>query len=412
MQKFIEKNRWILLITVSFNTFVSMIPALWSIFQRGAAEAYDITMTQSANFMPMCIAFYGVFYIIGGRMQEKISPMICAVGGAVVMSLGIISLAFWGHNTSALVLNISFCFLFGGGCGINNPALLTPFLRWYADKNGFAIGFTYAASAAMMVGATYFYQFLLDSYGYHKAIFIVGMLSLIISVICSFIIANPTQEYIDAKIALANEKTTSAASDSKLGSVDFTPKEMLSTKQYWCLLLAGIFSTPAYLLFASCIVTFGLSRGLSQEMAVTAIAVATAASAVSKFAVPALSDKFGRKQLSIAMCVLELGGAVMLLKAGGPLVIFAYTLVYAAYDGFYTMVPPFTNDLFGFKYSGTNTGLVTIFNTIASFGAPLAVTLFTPIFAENTTMYISVITAAISVVFILLVKIDTWKLKE
>ena len=146
--------------------------------------------------------------------------------------------------------------------------------------------------------------------------------------------------------------------------------------------------------------------------AATAVAVATAASAVSKFVVPALSDKFGRKQLSIAMCVLELAGAVLLLKAGGLLVIFAYTLVYAAYDGFYTMVPPFTNDLFGFKYSGTNTGLVTIFNTIASFGAPLAVTLFTPIFAENTTMYISVITAAISVVFILLVKMDTWKLKK
>ncbi len=409
MYDFINKNRWTTLVAGSLATFVSMFPAVWSIFQRAASEAYGITLTQSANVFSFTIAFYGLFCLIGGKLQEMFPPRLVFMVGAVIMSLSFMSLYLIRGTVSPVVIYALHSFLFGFGCGINNPAFTTPMLRWYADKNGFAIGVTYAVSRAMLVGETYIGNWLLSSFGIHRAMLIIGIVTMAVMVLCAPTVINPSDEYIRRMVAKANAQ--SSGSSAARGTVDFSTGEMLRTVQYYLMLFCGIFATPAYLLMASSIVTFGQTRGLSENAAVTAVAIATAGSAFAKFFVPSVSDKVGRKKSALVILTIMLVSAVLLWKSRGLAVVITYAFLYSAYDGFYSLVPPITNDMFGFRYSGSNVAFVSLFNTIASFATPFRFTVLHSRFGDDTVHYIGIVTCALALVCMALLKTDTSHLK-
>ena len=410
MYDFVKNNRWTTLVAGSLATFVSMFPAVWSIFQRAASEAYGISLTESANVMSFSIAFYGLFCLVGGKLQEKFDPRVIFMTGAIIMSLSFISLYLIRDHVSAFTIYTLHSFLFGFGCGINNPAFTTPMLRWYSDKNGFAIGVTYAVSRAMLVGESYLGNYLLSAFGMHRTMLIIGLVTMIIMSLCAPTVVNPSDEYIRQMVAKAN--TASKGSSSARGTVDFSTGEMLRTVQYYLLLFCGIFATPAYLLMASSIVTFGQTRGLSESAAVTAVAIATAGSALAKFFVPSISDFAGRKKSALVILAVMLVSALGLWRSRGFMVVLTYTLLYSAYDGFYSLIPPLTNDMYGFRYSGSNVAFVSLFNTIASFATPLLFAALSSRFGNDTVHYINIVTCALALLCMALLKTDTSHLKS
>ena len=70
---------------------------------------------------------------------------------------------------------------------------------------------------------------------------------------------------------------------------------MFKTKQYWLGFLVVGLATPAVLLFSPIIVQLGQDRGLSEEAAHWAIIIGAVGSAAGRLAMPALSDKIGRR---------------------------------------------------------------------------------------------------------------------
>lgn len=98
-KSYLEKNRSILLIIAPFIMFTASFPAMWSVFQAASVQTYGITLEESAMLFPMCTAFYGVFYILGGRLQDKFSPQIISRIGALIMPTGIVAMSMLGAGT-------------------------------------------------------------------------------------------------------------------------------------------------------------------------------------------------------------------------------------------------------------------------------------------------------------------------
>lgn len=408
MKSYLEKNRNILLIIAPFIMFTASFPAMWSVFQAASVQTYGITLEESAMLFPMCTAFYGVFYILGGRLQDKFSPQIVSRIGALIMPAGIVAMSMLGAGTKIWQLYLAFCLPFGLGCGIMVPCVITPLLKWFADKNGFAMGICSAGSSVMFMIMVYRANYMLKTFGFSRSLLYIGLMCFVVRQICCTFLVSPDEKYIAEKSALAAVKSHSP----KVSRADFTTKEMLKTKQYYMLFLAGFCAAPAYMLIAPGIVTLAVSRGLDENLAVSTVALASGVAAVGKFIVPTVSDKLGRKKCAMIFLSLYLLLSVALMKVAGMAVMVCYIALVFAHGGWGTLIIPFSNDLFGFKYSGSNNGFITLYSTLSSFAMPLMVSFATPFFAENTNHIIGIIGLVAALALIGFIDTDTAKLKK
>ncbi len=407
MQKRIEKSRGIILAAGSIMMVFASFPSLWSIFQAEAAAQYGITLDQSANLLPMCTGAFGIFYIISGRLSLKIDPMILTRIGSLMFSLAVINLWWLPYGTSAMKLYILFGFMFGGGCGLANPSMIIPATRWYAEKTGFAVGVINAVCSIIIFFVTYAINGLYSMLGFRQSLLVLGIFTGIVSqILCTFLVS-PTDEYLEQKRLQALAQKSGAAEVSEKNLVDFTTGEMLRTKQFYILFLMAVFAMPAFSLMASRIVYIGESRGLSNTLAVSTVAIATGVSAVTKFLVPSASDKIGRKKCAVIFVILQLVSCLMLLNAKGIWVLIAYCLLMCAVGSWMTLIMPMMNDMYGFKYAASNTGCMNLYSTISSLGIPVITAVLTPLLGTNAPFMISIACSAVSVFLILILNMDT-----
>ena len=70
------------------------------------------------------------------------------------------------------------------------------------------------------------------------------------------------------------------------------------------------------------------------------------------------------------------------------------------------MLGAFTNDLFGFRNSGSNIGLTNLSNTIGSLLGPVLLTALTPAFGGNTVYYIGIGGTLLATGCVLLIRTD------
>ncbi|MBR5520403.1 MAG: MFS transporter [Oscillospiraceae bacterium] len=412
MQKTISNKRWIILTACIIVWACTSFPSLWGVFQADAAATYGITLEESAMLFPMCTAFYGIFSIVGGKLQDMMPPNIVAMAGSVFMAFGVIMLSVLGEGTTVFQLYVFFSLPFGGGCGLISPAMSASVMKWYADKKGWAMGMCGAVSSLLLVVMTYLSKYMLGILGMQLTVRIYGIAFLVLCVASCAVLINPTRQYIAEKHAISvAARAKSSAGAKPVTSVDFTPGEMLKTKRFWLLFFAGMCSAPAYMLIAPSIVTLGISRGLSESMAVTAVALATGVSAVGKFIIPALSDKIGRKKSAIIFTICTLVFSVMLMKATGIMLLGVYSALVFTYSGWTMLISPFITDMFGNANAGANVGFISLYNTLTSFGTPVLVTLLTPVLAANTNHIIGIVGTVIALAFIFVMDTNTAKLK-
>ena len=412
MQDRISRNRGIILICGIIVWACTSFPSLWGVFQADAAATYGITLEESAMLFPMCTAFFGIFSIIGGKLQDKLPPNVVAMTGAFFMGLGVVMLSVLGEGTTVTKLYFCFSMPFGGGCGLISPAMSASIMKWYADKKGWAMGVCGAVSSLMLVALTYLSQFLLEHWGMQRTVFMYGVVFMVLCVACCSVFINPSRAYLAEKSAIALANMPKSARGTQRQSVDFTSSEMLKTKQFYLLFFAGIFAAPAYMLIAPSIVTLGVSRGLSQTLAVSAVAIATGVSAVGKFIVPALSDKIGRKTCAVIFTSCTLVFSVLLMGAHGMFLLVVYSALVFTYYGWTMLFNPFITDMFGNTFAGANVGFMSLYSTISSLASPVMVSLLVPFFAEKTNHIIGIAGGVLAVILVFILDTDTSKLKE
>ncbi len=408
MRKLIEKNRYIILVAMVLLQMCTAFPSIWGVFQQSAAEVYGITLQEAGNIFPMCVAFYGLFYVVGGKMQDSFDTRITAIIGAVCLSAAVFFLSVHENGTTYVELVLKFALPFGGGCALVNAAGYNVMFKWFPEKKGMATGIAGSVSSLFLVALTYASNYMLEVFGMQISMKIYGISFFIISVLCCLVIINPTLQFTNEKIAKANVNSKAAP----IKVVDYTPSEVLKNKQFYLLFFGGFFTSPAYTLMVGSVVTIGLSKGLSQTMAVSAITIGTASSAVGKYIVPAISDKIGRKKASVIFLTFVLLSSISVLFTSGVLFLISYGVLMFTHSGWGFLVTPFMNDMYGFKHAGVNGGLINFHSTLASFTFSSLLVALSPVFGMNTNSYIGIVCTVIGVVLIAMINPNTAKDKE
>ena len=139
----------------------------------------------------------------------------------------------------------------------------------------------------------------------------------------------------------------------------------------WLGSLVGGLATPAVLLFSPIIVQLGQDRGLSEEAAHWAIIIGAVGSAAGRLAMPALSDKIGRRATDLILFTGLAGLSAACSFAQSWWVIAAYTALTFCYSGEAAVIPSMCTDLFGMKNTGVNYGFLALGMSAGSIGFPL-----------------------------------------
>ena len=257
----------------------------------------------------------------------------------------------------------------------------------HPDRKGFATGFSSAASAVYIIVLTYLSEAMIGRLGVRLSLLAMGGVTLVVGLGCALLLAAPPEPYIAEKSTLAPVPAHTGAG----GSVDFTPAQVLRTPQYYLLIGSVILALPAFQLINPQLVSLCMPPPRpGQGAGPLGHRHRSAATAVGRFVVPTLSDRFGRRRTMAAMWAATALCLAVFMTVSGPAMVGSWAALSLVYSGGYVMLGAFTNDLFGFRNSGSNIGLTNLPNTIGSLLGPVLLTALTPAFGGNTVYYIGI----------------------
>ncbi len=277
------KNRWLVVVGAILIQLALGAIYAWSVFTNLLTQPpYDFTATQTQIIFSVGLATFAVVMVLAGRWMARVGPQRVALAGGITLGLGYILAGLFGDTFAKQMIFIGLI----GGAGIG-LAYVTPIavgMRWYPDKKGLITGL---AVAGFGLGALFWIQMagpwghllanlsLMGLPGVQSVFLLYGIMFLIMVSVGAIWMVYPPEGWTPAGWT----PPVAVPGATMSGSVEFEPKEMLHTPQYFMVLLTFIFSSLAGLMTIGIIKLFGidaLQAGGLDEAAATATA-ATAA---------------------------------------------------------------------------------------------------------------------------------------
>ena len=347
-------TRWVILAVGAAIQLLTGIPAAWGAFQPPVQQEYGLEERAVSFGLSVMIAAFGIGCVLGGFLQDKKGPRMAGLVGTGLLCAGFGMVGFVPQG-SAWLLYLAFSVPVGLGCAFLYPAVMSCAQKWCQDKKGLATGVIGIAVGLSGGAYTLTVRWITGRWGIRVCFWVLAAVMLVVCGVGSLLLRNPPQ---------------SAQPEGDQGP-DYTPGQMLRTRQYWLVAAVVALAAPSVLLFSPAIVEMGQQRGLSQDAAYWAIILGSAASAAGRLTMPALSDRIGRRATDLILFAALAGLSVWFAWAGGWWMLAVYgglTFCYAAQGA---ILPSLCTDLFGLPHAGVNYGFLALGMTVGSLGVPL-----------------------------------------
>ena len=331
---------------------------LWSVFRSPVVEFYSWN-NASANMVSsyMMMAFMSA-HVIGGFIQDKTHPRLVAAAGCCMFCGGIFLTSLLSSANIGL-LYLTYCVVGGLGSGFAYVSVVTCIVKWFPHRRGFASGIATAAFGLSTVVFAPLSKWLLGSHTVPQTFRILAAIFFAVSIISCLFIRLPSEEYLSG-IKLP------AAKIEKAKARDYNPAEMLRTSSFWCIALFAFLSGSTWVILIPLIKDLGVSRGLSEALAVTTVSLTGITNTAGRLIMSNVSDRIGRVRTTVVLSVINTAAAAGLIFAGGPLYMIFVLLAAFGYGSGPAITPALMADLFGLKYAGTNMGFISICSGLSS----------------------------------------------
>lgn len=387
----LSQNRVVVLISGMLIQLCAGIIYMWSVFRNPVAEHLSWDLSAATLTSSVMLAAFVIGIVSGGRAQDKIGPRKVVVIGSIMISVGMLLTA--AVNSSApWLIYVTYGIIGGLGVGFVYTTTVSVIQKWFPDKRGFATGMMVSSFGFSLVIFAPVTSSLLVKVGVPMTFVIIGLLFLVICVICSLFISNPS------------EVTKAASTASAPASKHYKTSEMLKTKQFYLIALSMFFVLPAYFILNPLFKTLGVERGLTEGMATLLVMITGIASASGRLVFSWISDIIGRKAAIIALIVVTLASVLLLIPAKGIFFLVCVGAIAFAFGGSAGVYPSLTADNFGTKYGGLNYGCVMVGFGISALLFPVISNAITKDGDYTATFILSAVCCIISLVLMLMIK--------
>lgn len=350
-------------VLIFFTGFVH----IWSVFVPHVMALTGWTEGQTTMAFYLSNGFFVAGSIIGGRLGSAIGAkkVILIGGGVFALSVFLSGMVLSG---SPVLLYLLYGCGLGVGEGMVYSVILDTAQKWFPERTGFASGVIITSNGLCPFFMAPLCRKLISARGAGAALSAVGLMIAAAWLLAFFFVQVPP---LSGKRSGDAGTAGDAGADVWSGRRQYTPSEMLRTKQYYLLALAMLCALMPYFLISPVSQTYQINRGIAQQTAVLAVMIGSLCNAGTRLALPTLADIAGRIPCLQAL-TLVLGAAMLMLAAGrGFLLSVGVVLSYGCFGGAMGSFPSLTSELFGLKYAGSNYGFVMIGLIISTLCAPV-----------------------------------------
>ena len=381
-------NRWLVVVgAVLIQLALGAIYA-WSVFTAlltDPAGPYAFTASETAMVFSAGLATFAIVMLLAGRLLPRVGPRALAVSGGLLLGTGYVLGGLFGSGFWGQLIFIGL--LGGAGIGLGYVVPIAVGVKWFPDRKGLitglaVAGFGFGATIWVKLAGSWFGGLLNTTSlfglpGVQSVFMIYGIAFAVLVLLGSTVMVNPPEGYRPAGW------TPPGSNDGhNQGSVDFSARQMLHTREFYMLWSVFMFCALAGLMVIYCIKLFGIDalqhRGVADAGAITGTAMAWYAifNGIGRIAWGSVSDRIGRKPAIILMAALQ--GVIMLMTyhvfitfgmVSGFIV--SAALIGFNFGGNFALFPAATADFFGNRNVGSNYGWVFTAYGIAGIAGPL-----------------------------------------
>ena len=387
-------NRYCILIAGMTIQLCAGIIYGWSVFRDSVAAHLNWDSEAAKLTSSIMLATFVLGIILGGRMQDKLGPRKVTLAGSVLIGVGMACTALVPPSAPWLVY-ITYGIVAGLGVGTVYMPTIAAVQKWFPDRRGFASGMIVCAFGFSLVVFMPIAQSMLGtlaepSLGVTATFLIFGIGFLLICVVASLFVKNPPEGYTPESYT-----PTAVAPSAKK---QYSPPEILKTKQFF-LLVGGLFFTlPAYFILNPSFKQLTETNADLPEIAVLLVMLTGISSAVGRLVVSWVSDKIGRKSAMVSIAVITLVASLTLTVAVSYVFLVCILLISFAFGGAASVYSAMTADSFGTKYGGMNFGLVMV-----GFGlSALVFQYISTSLDDRTSFIVAAATCGIAIILVLL----------
>ena len=366
MQQFTAKHPWAILAAGAAIQILTGLPAAWGVFQNPVMEEYGLSEQAAGYAFGLLIAAFGVGCVIGGFLQDQQGPRAAGLWGTALLCGGFFAAALLPGDCGRLFFG-AFSIPAGLGTAFLYPSIQSCAQKWYADRKGLATGIIGGAVGLSGAFLTLFVRAALKGFGpvqgIRGAFWALGALTLPVCLAGSFLLADPSP---------APPKPAEQGRAKAAPPLDYSPWQMLRTRQYWLCAGAVCFSTPAVLLFSPIILKLGMERGLDETSALWSVVLGSVGSAAGRLLMPLLSDQIGRRPTDLILFAASFLLSGCFWFAQGWAVVAVYAGLTFCYSALAAVLPALSTDLFGFPHAGVNYGFLALGQSVGSLAFPFA----------------------------------------
>jgi MFS family permease len=367
-------NRWTVVVGgILIQLCLGAIYA-WSAFTgQLAAEPYGFSAVQSQwIFSAGLLSFAIVMAMVAGRWQACKGPRVVALVGGLVMGLGYVIGGLSGTNFWGIFIGLGV--VAGAGIGLAYVCPIAALVKWFPDRKGAITGLAVAGfgfGALIWIKLTQGFTFgplklsgdWAGLYGMDWSVnqvwMLYGILFAALVTLGSLVLVNPPEGWTPPGW------TPPPTGQEAVGTIEYTPRELTRTSQFFGLFLTFLFGATAGLMVIGLIERFGSDK-LTLAGYTPAEATVIAGTAMGLFYSLSnglgrilwgwISDFLGRRRSLALMSAVQGVMMIALFWVGGTEwgLYLAAAVIGFNFGGNFALFPAATADVFGNKSVGTN----------------------------------------------------------
>lgn len=279
---------WQVVAAAGMMAAVSPYQYVWSSIEQPLAASLDIALPALGAVFSFYVVFQSLSQFPAGWWRDRRGPGALTFLAAVLAGGGYIGLAY---ATSVWQLYVLYS-VGAVGVGIIYTIAINTAVKWFPDRTGLTTGIgtmAFAGGSALVVP---YVRANATVAGYSDVLRNIGIAILIVSVLGAIVLRDPPDDWLGL-----DENTNDDGLAASLRGRDYTPREMLSTWQFWLLYAMFIATAGADLIVIANVVRFAEDLGMAAIVATSAATLLPVAAGVSRMILGEVSDRFDRKRV-------------------------------------------------------------------------------------------------------------------
>jgi MFS family permease len=373
----------------------ALILQIFGIFLVPLTEQFGWERGALSGAYSMSFLLSGILGIFTGRLSDTYGPRILLTASGLIMGAALILMSY---VDSLWQVYLVWGLLLGVGRGCCVVPLVSTVPRWFEEKRGIAVGI---AVAGISLGGMIWpplAQWLISSYDWPRAFFILGLIIFALIIPLSQLIKQSPER---AGVKAYGETAAVIEEQSVALTSDLPVNQVIRDSRFWLLGLLQFCFIFSVQVINVHIAPYAQDIGFSKVVAASFLSVIAGASAFGRLSMGFISDRTGGR-LALTVClIMAILALIWFLFAREAWMFYLFAVVFGlAWGGLVPLTTVVAAELFGLKYLGALMGVMMLIGSAGgSLGAPLAGTIFDITGGYSLAFSICIALCALAIMF-------------